>query len=61
MPGVPPNNSRGRVKSRGGGDFVPFRLRGSSVKWVKFILWTRAKVREWERDSRFWAFHTGSR
>jgi len=40
---------------------VPLRLRGVSVKWVQFIPWARGKACGWERDSRFWAFHTGSR
>jgi hypothetical protein len=37
---------------------VPWRLRGFSVKWGSSIFWARGKGRGWERDSRFWAFHT---
>jgi hypothetical protein len=40
---------------------VPLRLRGFSMKWEWAIFWPGDKGCGWERDSRFWAFHTGSR
>jgi hypothetical protein len=40
---------------------VPLRLRGFPVKWDQVVFWARGKGCGWERDSRFWALHSGSR